>query len=183
MKGLLYVLSGEWFADLLFKRRQRVMQFGKLTWVGLMIVAFGWALLISGVSLADLVNKVTGHASPAVVALNMGTVAQSTILTGFGLAILGLLQTGFSALNRFFDNVLERTAKKPETANEAYRQEPVLSHGVSTAKADPKARTVVERGLIKNRAYKRFGDGSIEVETLLGLRRFRSMREAADFVG
>jgi len=182
MKGLLYMLSGGWLIDLLSKRRQRVMQFGKLTWVGLMIVAFGWALLISGVSLADLVNKMTGHASPAVVALNMGTVAQSTILTGFGLAILGLLQTGFSALNRFFDNVLERTAKKPETNDVGYRQEPVMSRGPG-GRVDPKARTIVERGLIKNRAYRRFGDGSIEVETLLGLRRFRTMREAADFVG
>jgi len=182
MKGFIYFLSGEWFADLVSRRRTRVMQFGKLTWVGLMIVALGWTLLISGFSLADLVNKITGRASPAVVALNMGIVAQSTILTGLGLAILGMLQTGFGALNRFFDSVLERTAKKPETGTAAYRQEPVMSHG-APARVDPKARTVVERGLIKNRAYKRFGDGSIEVETLLGLRRFRSMREAADFVG
>jgi hypothetical protein len=167
------------------RRNPRTIQFGKLTWVGLMIVAFGWTLLLSGVSLADIVNRLSGHVSPAVVAINTGIVAQTTILTGFSIAILGLLQTGFSALNRFFDSVLERTAKRQDDTGQA----PLISGsrgGVSpsqrpgTASKRPK---IVERGLLKDRAYVLFGDGSIEVQTMLGLRRFQSFKEAADFIG
>lgn len=187
-------------------RKARTLQFGKLTWVGLMIVALGWALLISGVSLVDLVNRFSGHASPALISLNMGVLAQSTILTGFGIAILGLLQTGFSALNRFFDSVLERTAKREETDRSPACVEPnvrpttpaqmpskplpsqqMSSQQVSSqrkAAAVPKPRgKIVERGILKDRAYVLFGDGTIEIETLLGLRRFQSLREAAEFVG
>jgi len=182
-------------------RKARTLQFGKLTWVGLMIVALGWALLISGVSLVDLVNRFSGHASPALISLNMGVLAQSTILTGFGIAILGLLQTGFSALNRFFDSVLERTAKREETDRgpacvepnvrlttpAQMPSKPLPSQQVSSqrqAAAVPKPRgKIVERGMLKDRAYVLFGDGTIEIETLLGLRRFQSLREAAEFVG
>jgi hypothetical protein len=117
----------------------------------------------------------------------MATLAQSTIFTGFGLAILGLLQTGFGALNRFFDSVLERTSKSQTVGISTARIEPEMRSG-SPAQArkpasDKTRANIVERGLIKNRAYRRFGDGTIEVETLLGLRRFPSMRDAADFIG
>jgi hypothetical protein len=168
-------------------RNPRTIQFGKLTWIGLMIVSFGWTLLLSGVSLADIVSRISGHVSPTVVSINMGTVSECTILTGFSIAILGLLQTGFSALNRFFDSVLERTAKKPDHEAVPQRIEPISrgmsgpgSRPSSTSKPRPK---IVERGLLKDRAYVLFGDGSVEVQTMLGLRRFHSFREAADFVG
>jgi hypothetical protein len=171
-------------------RKASVLQFGKLTWVGLMIAALGWAMLLSGVSLADIINRLTGHASPAATSLNMGLVAQSTILTGFAIAILGLLQTGFSALNRFFDSVLERTAKRQELDQGAVPLEarshsaraPMPNHKPAAAALKTRGK-IVERGLLKDRAYVLFGDGSIEVETLLGLRRFPSLREAAEFIG
>jgi hypothetical protein len=184
------------------RRKARTLQFGKLTWIGLMIVTLGWTLLLSGLSLADIVTLVSGHASPAVMSISMAVVAQSTILTGFGLAILGLLQTGFSALNRFFDSVLERTAKRQDFDHSLEHAEaaprvmtPAQTYrtaSVSAAAQAPKpaqaaaAKTrgkIVERGLLKDRAYVRFGDGSIEVETLLGLRRFPSLREATEFIG
>ncbi len=186
------------------RRKSRTLQFGKLTWIGLMIVTFGWTLLLSGVSLGDIVTRMSGHASPAVMSISMAVVAQCTILTGFGLALLGLLQTGFSALNRFFDAVLERTAKRQEfdqpmarveapplRAEPASRAGAPASRGGSSAqpyRSAPSAKTpsrgkIVERGLLKDRAYVLFGDGSIEVETLLGLRRFQSLREASEFIG
>ncbi len=186
------------------RQKSRTLQFGKLTWIGLMIVAFGWTLLLSGVSLSDIVTRMSGHASPAVVSISMTAVAQSTILTGFGLSLLGLLQTGFSALNRFFDAVLERTAKRQEFDQSmarveaaALRAEPASRPGAQpqragapsqsykpapSAKPQPRGK-IVERGLLKDRAYVLFGDGSIEVETLLGLRRFPSLREASEFIG
>jgi hypothetical protein len=180
------------------------LQFGKLTWIGLMIVTLGWTLLLSGLSLGDIVTRVSGHTSPAAMSISMAVVAQCTILTGFGLALLGLLQTGFSALNRFFDAVLERTAKQQDADQSPARTQAAparpappsrpaasSSRGVAstpshkpTPSVKPQTRgKIVERGLLKDRAYVLFGDGSIEVETLLGLRRFQSLREAAEFIG
>jgi hypothetical protein len=176
------------FTDYQAKRKARTLQFGKLTWVGLMIVASGWTLLLSGLSLADIVSRVSGHVSPAATSVNMAVVAQCTILTGFGLAILGLLQTGFSALNRFFDSVLERTAKKQSFDHSLARADagPRVTSAAHTPKPAPAAKPrgkIVERGLLKDRAYVLFGDGSIEVETLLGRRSFSSLREANEFIG
>jgi len=159
------------------RQNPRTLQFGKLTWVGLMIVALGWTFLLSGLSLADIVTRLSGHASPAVMSISAAVVSQCTILTGFGIALLGLLQTGFGALQRFFDSVLERTARRQDTdpgfAPPANRPGPA-------SKPRPK---IVERGLLKDRAYVLFGDGSIEVQTMLGLRRFQSFKEAAKFIG
>ena len=86
------------------------MIFDRLTWVGFMIVALGWALLFSAPQLAELLASFTGRSMNAGY-LNLPTIAFCTILTGFGVAILGALQTGFGALNKFFESVLERTAK------------------------------------------------------------------------
>jgi hypothetical protein len=173
--------------SMLHQRHARSLQFGKLTWVGLMIVALGWTLLLSGVSIADLITRLSGRVSPAVASIDMAVVAQCTLLTGFGLAILGLLQTGFSALNRFFESVLERTAKRQEEElNSAPPVRAPAAAPVQGGKPVHAAKTrgkIVERGLLKDRAYVLFGDGSIEVETLLGLRRFPSLQDAVEFIG
>lgn len=133
-----------------------------------MVVALGWALLLSGASAMEVMVRLTGHA--AAPSLNLAAITQATILTGFGLAILGALQTGFSTLKKFFDSVLERTARSASTAGGAPQPQPV-------------PRSVVERGLLKDRPYILFGDGSIEVKTLLGVRRFTSLLEAHEFIG
>jgi hypothetical protein len=135
-----------------------------------MVVALGWALLLSGNSATQEVLRIFGRASAP---LNFALIAQATILTGFGLAILGALQSGFGALKQFFDTVLERTAQSAKenvaVAVEAPQKQPL--------------RKVVERGMLKDRSYMRFGDGTIEIETLLGLRRFASLQEASEFIG
>lgn len=146
------------------------MTFSRLTWTGLMVVALGWTLLLSGNSATEEVLRIFGRASAP---LNFTLIGQSTILTGFGLAILGALQTGFGTLKQFFDTVLERTAQNARIAVEA-PQQPLPS-------SSPKK--VVERGTLKDRSYMRFGDGTIEIETLLGLRRFASIQEASEFIG
>ena len=144
------------------------MVFDRLTWIGLMIVALGWALLLSGTSAMEVMMRLTGHAAAPL--LNLAALTQATILTGFGLAILGALQTGFGTLKKFFDTVIERTARStPTLASEPQRTQA------------PK--NVVERGLFKDRPYILFGDGTIEVKTLLGVRRFSSVIEAHEFIG
>ncbi len=61
--------------------------------------------------------------------------------------------------------MLERTSRPGEPVN----KKPVTK--------------VVERGRLKDRPYVLFGDGSIEVETLLGQRRFASFKDAREFIG
>jgi hypothetical protein len=41
----------------------------------------------------------------------------------------------------------------------------------------------VERGEIAARPYRKFADGSVEIDTLLGARRFATMEDACAFVG
>lgn len=139
------------------------MIFDKLTWIGFMIVALGWALLLSAPQLAELVPTLTGRSAAY---LNMPNAGLCTILTGFGIAILGALQTGFGALNKFFESVLERTG----TPRAKVLQRPAQQ------------RKIVERGWVKDRAYVLFMDGSVEVETLLGRRIFPSLQDAQEFI-
>lgn len=146
------------------------MAFGRLTWVGFMVVALGWALLLSGASAMEMAARITGH--NGALPFNLVAVAQATILTGFGLAILGALQTGFGALKKFFDAVIERTAS---SAPKAVAPTP--------RPTEQRRRSIIERGFLKDRPYVLFGDGSIEVETLLGLRRFTSLQDAHEFIG
>jgi hypothetical protein len=136
------------------------MAFDKLTWIGLMVVALGWAMLLSGAPTLEIFTKLLGRGD---LPFNMGLIAQATIFTGFGLAVLGALQTGFGALKHFFDTVIERTARPGERAPEPGR--------------------IVKRGRLKDRPYILFGDGTVEVETLLGLRRFASFKDAHEFIG
>ena len=42
---------------------------------------------------------------------------------------------------------------------------------------------IVEEGWLGNRPFVRFADGVVEVETVLGARRFRNAEEARGFVG
>jgi hypothetical protein len=137
------------------------MVFDRLTWIGLMVVALGWALLLSGAPSIEILTKLLGRGE---LPFNMVVIAQMTIFTGFGLAVLGALQTGFGALKNFFDTVLERTARNGE-------------------KQTMQTSRIVERGRLRDRPFVRFGDGTVEVETLLGLRRFASLKEAHEFIG
>jgi hypothetical protein len=193
------------------------LAFSRLTWSGLMVAAFGWMLLLSGGSVQVLLSPT---------APSVSVIAACTIVSGFGLAILGALQTGFGALTRFFDSVLQRTNARGEApavyetpsvpprsdaallASAARveprrfspaRTEPLVAapqraasvrtappkqaptRQAASAKATP--RKVLERGWWKDRAYTIFLDGTVEIETLLGLRRFASMADAQDFIG
>jgi hypothetical protein len=142
------------------------MAFGKMTWIGLMVVALGWALLLSGASAMELLMRFTARSS--IPHFDLAAITQPTILTGFGLAILGALQSGFGALNKFFDEIIARTARTTPKA----LVEPTADQ-----------RNIVDRGLFKDRPYVLFGDGTIEVETLLGLRRFASLQDVNEFIG
>lgn len=142
------------------------MSFDRLTWIGFMIVAMGWALLFSASQVTDLLLSVSGRPASGG-PVNIPSIALCIILSGFGIAILGALQTGFGALHKFFASVVERTSQ-PRTNAIAHRP--------------PQQRKIVERGWVKDRAYVLFLDGSVEIETMLGRRLFPSLEEAQEFI-
>lgn len=174
------------------------MIFDRLTWIGFIIVAGGWLLLFSVPQLNDVATHAAGRPVEAAPVVNFGAIAQCAILSGFGVGIIGALQAGFGALNRFFAAVLARSGQtRVQTAPSApayagARPSPSAdSYRAASAQAAPKAisrqeaphpRKILERGWVKDRAYVLFVDGSVEVETMLGRRIFPSLQEAQEFI-
>ncbi|SED03212.1 hypothetical protein SAMN05519104_2633 [Rhizobiales bacterium GAS188] len=143
-----------------------------MTFVGLLLVLLGWILLLFGGQLSLVASSAMGRPLPIEVDPGRIDVAQSLIMSGFGFAILGALRAGVGTLRQFFEAVLQRAA--------AAKAQPAPAPP-SSARVDPDA--VVERGWIRDRPFVRYADGSVEVETLLGVRRFGSFADAEGFVG
>jgi len=78
------------------------MIFDRLTWIGFYDRGVGLGASLFTPQLAELLASFTGRSMNAGY-LNLPTIAFCTILTGFGVAILGALQTGFGALNKFLN--------------------------------------------------------------------------------
>jgi hypothetical protein len=151
------------------------MASSRLTFFGLFLAAIGWVLLLFGGEIALSLNGLLSRPLPLAIDPGRTDVAESLIFSGFALAILGTLRAGLKTLRLFFEAVLQRSA-----AARAQPAPPPPPAPVVEA-IDPS--TIVERGWIRNRPYARFGDGSVEVETLLGVRRFATFADAQDFVG
>jgi hypothetical protein len=148
----------------------------RLTQLGILIAALGWALLLFGGLLPRLFDLAAGRPGSAAIDVSRGDIAQMLIVSGFALALLGTLRAGVDTLRQFFDAVLQRAAAaKAQPAPPMSEPEPEPEY------VDPDL--VVERGRILNRPFARFADGSVEVETLLGVRRFASLADAQDFIG
>ena len=138
------------------------LEIGRLTWIGLIVAALGWVLLIGEGTLADIVPARSGRISPSLHA-DLFDIAKCIIASGFGLAIIGALQSGFGTLNRFFAAVLTRSSQRsPSASAPSAGRPPEPTH--------------------QRRPYRLLGDGSVEVETILGTRRFASMHEAREFI-
>lgn len=153
------------------------MKIDRFTWVGLGVAAIGWAVLIADLTVAESI--LTAGNIVAVVSLrtDIVTVAQATIVSGFGLAVIGTLRTGLGTLHGFFDAVLQRS----------FDVAPASPSGpIEPYMAPQPAPTTVDRmpatGSIRERNYVVLADGSVEVETLLGTRVFASLDEARDFI-
>ncbi len=153
------------------------MKIDRFTWLGLGIAVVGWAVLIADLAVAESV--LTAGNVVAVVSLrtDIVTLAEATIVSGFGLAVIGTLRTGFGTLHRLLDVVPQSSfdmapASRPEPI------EPYLVSQPVPAAADRMATT----GPLRERNYVVLADGSVEVETLLGTRVFASLDEARDFI-
>ena len=150
------------------------MRMAPLTWFGLALAGLGWIAVLAGPWLTLLAHDLAALPRPDIV-------GSPLILTGLGLAILGALEAGFGALDRFFQAALLRSAASAMRPAPPPRPAPADEVVVEATVVDKDA--IVERGEMNGRLYVVFGDGSIEVETLLGLRRFDTIAEARRFVG
>ena len=133
---------------------------GRLSWMGLILALLGWALLLAEAVSADVVPLKWARLATPTFHGDLFDIAKCLIGSGFGLAVVGSLQNGFGALNRFFGAVLTRSSQRSGPPSQAVREE-----------------VPDER-----RPYRTFPDGSVEVETIVGTRRFESMAQARDFI-
>jgi hypothetical protein len=167
-----------------------------LTRIGLLIAAAGWVVLLVGERLgAHLASAAPTIGVPWLPEVDRSGLANALLLTGFGLAILGALQQGFGALNRFFDAVLGNLAApsaKPDRATVEFEAAMAQPAPVPARRPEPAAVRTPEPlrkpprppvrppGVAKQTVR---DDGTAEVETLLGVRRFNSEKEAREFLG
>ena len=143
------------------------LEIGRLTWIGLMLSAIGWAMLLGEAALVDILAAKIPRAVPPTFHADLLDIAKCIIVSGLGLAIVGALQTGFGALNRFFEAVLMRSNSR--TAGSQH----------TTPMASPSGGPIPSAG---KRPYRLLPDGSVEVEMILGTRRFETMAEAREFI-
>jgi hypothetical protein len=140
------------------------MTLGRVGWIGAIMVAFGWALLLLGAPVLQLVDANKLDWLIGSTTIDTEVIGHDLILTGIGLAVIGTLQTGFSALTRFFDAILKNIVESQ------------ISSVASPLMPEPKRTRITEFGVVV------LDDGSIEVETILGTRRFASFAEAREFM-
>lgn len=140
---------------------------GRITALGLAVAALGWVALVAVTALADHFAQRHLAATTEHLHADAVAIAECLIGSGFALALIGTMRTGFGALNRFFTAALDRSAAR----------------GSATA---PPAEAVIDdsgrSGPAVRRPYSILADGSVEVETILGTRRFASMAEAREFI-
>lgn len=152
------------------------MTIDRFTRWGFAIVLLGWAVLLADMTISESVLRAGNLVAVISLRSDIVTLAQTAILSGFGLALFGALRSGFGALNRFFEAVLQRSSvPRPSPAVE----QPVPP---SPSVASHTIERMAPTGQIKDRNYVILPDGSVEVDTLLGTRVFASLDEARDFI-
>lgn len=143
------------------------LEIGRLTWLGLALAAIGWALMLGEAAVTDILS--TKMTRPATFHADLLEIAKCIIASGFGIALIGALQTGFGTLNRFFSAVLMRSNRRDSDT----RVTPVVH---------PVERPSSVEETLEQRPYRKLPDGSVEVETILGTRIFKTMAEAREFI-
>ncbi len=144
---------------------------------GLALAVIGWILLIAD-AVSPLALPGGGLALSAFARSDIFTVAQTVIASGFALAILGTLRSGFGALHRFFEAVLHR-ASAPRPTPMPTTPEPMVEPVVEVPHPAPRS---AEPRSLQGKNYTVLPNGAVEVETLLGKRIFASLEEARDYI-
>ena len=141
------------------------LEVGLLTWIGLILAGIGWALLIGEATIVDVLPLKVARPVPTTFHADLFEIAKCVIASGFALAIVGALQTGFGTLNRFFSAVLMRSTQRNPVGQR--REQTIVESAPPTRERRP---------------YRTLPDGSVEVDTILGTRRFETMSEAREFI-
>ena len=125
------------------------------------LVFCGWVGLVSAALIQAPLLRFSFLPSLTLSQRDLMTISQSLLLSGLAFALVLTLRRGFSALDRFFDAALKRAQDNAAPGTTA---------------------DTIRKHVINGRACMQYQDGSVEVSTLLGMRRFDSMREAKAFV-
>lgn len=169
------------------------MKSNRLTWAGLGVALIGWAVLIADMVISDTVLKAGNLVAVLALRGDILTIAQTTIFSGFGLAVIGTLRSGFGAFAKFFDAVLQRSAAPPRPKEPvALDPEPMIDPAPAPSTVRPVDTITVspadarpdwgKPARARDRNYVILSDGSVEVETMFGTRVFATMDEAKDFI-
>ena len=119
------------------------------------------------------------------------TLAECGLFTSFVAILVGALQAGFGALDRFFDAILRRSGKHeqspPPARKDAHESRPesrqVIASSEKPAMRPKVAPRITDEGFLRGRTYALYSDGSVEVDTLLGRKRFETMDAAITYLG
>lgn len=162
------------------------MPFPRMTWVGLLIVTLGWGFVLSYPLISPLVVGAAGGGNLQDPARFIPMLGESAIVTGFGIAILGIAEKALRFLNKIAGSTQQaRLQPKPSQPMPVATKAPIKAPSPKTPMLMPQraSNEVVTRGALNGRDYVLFRDGSVVVETLLGPRRFPSIGEAQEFIG
>jgi hypothetical protein len=143
----------------------------RLALAGILLVVIGWALLLAAAMPQTLVAGYLHAAAPFLRQTDVAAIAPVLVQTGLGFAIIGALRQSLAPLAKFFETILARTAR------------PAAVQGPTPVAVEPNAMRIFDRGWIRDRPYVLYADGSAEVQTLVGPRRFETLQDARDFLG
>lgn len=159
------------------------MALDRFTWFGLGVALVGWVVLLTGLGAGTLLLHDGAMVAGFTARQDLVTLAQTLVLSGFALAIIGVLRRGFGALHRFFDAVLERSsAPRPAQAAAVPPEPPVDAEPTVMVPMPTPAPARAPSGRVRGQNYVILANGAVEVETLLGTRVFASLDEARDFI-
>ena len=187
------------------------MRYDRLTSIGLGIVALGWVVLVADMTVTEAMLRAGNLVAIISLRSDIVTIAQTGILTGFGLTLFGTLRSGFAALGNSLGAAPDRPEALSAPSFADIEIEP-FDMGASTFTAVPTSSVTVQApaaersappstqiravpaayqasmeraaapSAVKERNYVILPNGAVEVETLLGTRVFASLDEAKDFI-
>jgi hypothetical protein len=157
-----------------------------MTWVGLLVVTLGWGFVLSYPLISPLIVSVDSAGGLRDPARFIPMLGENAIVTGFGIAILGIAEKALRYLNKMTGATNQTRAQpKPSRPLPAASNAPIRAPSPKTPMLMPQrtSNEIVTRGALNGRDYVLFRDGSVVVETLLGPRRFPSIGDAQEFIG
>lgn len=147
-----------------------------LTWLGLLVAAIGWVMLLFGSFERTPAIRELGIPEGQVANLHRLFIAVSIILSGFAVALLGAIQEAADRLAAAWG-----AASRPSEAKLEHAGAPAPQS--EAAEPPPPHQDVVERGTLGGREYRVLRDGRIEMQTMVGPKHFVSLDQAAEYFG